>query len=533
MVAACEGVAGVDGATVTAVLDAPDVLWRPHVQQARFLSNPAFEVLGGGQAGGGKSDCVIAAPLRFVHNGNHSALIIRRTFPELQELMDRADELYPQLGAKWEAQEKRYRFPSGAKVRFGHAEDGYRTIRKLYHGAQFNDLGVDELTLFDEEKAWTYLLSRLRTTDPTLMVQARATTNPGGPGHAWVKRRFVDQCRDDGKPLTITHKDGLTTTRAFVRFGLKDNPSLTTNDPQYVARLQLLPELERRQMEEGDWDAGASTFFSEITTAVHLVKPFEIPPHWHRWGGHDWGYSHPWVFIDAAKDPQGRVYLVNTIWGRRNADEVIAERIVAAQPRAARPDYLLRCGGDVFHEQKARRDSTYTTSDTYRAWGLTPIKMGNAPGSRKRGAANLRRMTRYRKTDTNARGQKVDGIPLLRAFDTPGNRWLLAQLQAMVSDPSDPEDVLKIDWVEGVDEFPQSPDDAPPGDDGYDAVRAVLSIATPTVTEPEGHGRDHDRMPDRTTQRTQRRGEMAEPQRVVVLPPVTMWTQDDSEDVRV
>lgn len=497
------------------------VLWEPTPKQSQFLACPAFEVLGGGQGGGGKSDCIITAPLRQVHHPQHRALVIRRTYPELQELLDRADGLYPKLGATYSANPTRYTWPSGAFVQFGHAEDGFKTIRRLYHGQQFNDLGVDELTLFEEEKAWTYLLSRLRTTAPDLLVQARATSNPGGPGHAWVKRRFVDACPDDGTPLRVSLGEGQYTTRAFVRFGLNDNPHLTHNDPGYVSRLNLLPELERAQIKDGDWNAGSATYYEDVSPVTHLVPPFKIPAHWHRFGGHDWGYQHPWAFCSLAKNERGELFVADTLWGRRDDDEAIAARIVEAEPLTRGSEFLIRAGGDVFAQQQARRrpDQTYRTSDTYRAAGLTVLRKDDSPGSRKRNAVNLRRLLR-------TKGRKPDGTlathtPVLRFFDTPGNRWLVQQLMSTVRDPADPEKPLKVDWTEG-DEWPRDRESAPPGDDGVDALAAALSLPVPVV---EGVApRVHEDQAERVSAKLAKREASVGP--VVVLPPVVSWAQE-------
>lgn len=522
VVAACEGVAGVDGATVTAVLDAPDVLWRPHPRQARFLSSPAFECLYGGAAAGGKTSALLMGLLRQVHLPTFRGLFLRRTFPELREVMDRALFVFGQLGATWNEQQKRWTFESGATIEFGYCEH-YRDVMR-YQGQEFGTIAWDELGQCPEERIWLYLMSRCRSADPRVTCTMRASANPGGPGHAWLKRRFIAACDPNGRPIV----DPTTTlTRAYVSARLADNPTMTDNDPLYEARLKALPEMERKQLLDGDWDAGEGLALGELARHVHLIRPPSdtktMDARWPQWVGHDWGYSHPAVSCWLMKAPDGVTHVRDTLWLRRLRDDELATRIVEWCPATRRESTILYAGGDVFAQPMARTgDVTPRTADVYRAAGITVVRAPIKPGSRKRHVAHLRRLLAWRGIERDAAGAPRDGRPQLVFWDTPGNRRLVDQLESLTTDPDDPEDVLKIDATDGIG-----------GDDGYDALRYGVAARIEAPNAREELGRDHDRMPDRTTQRLQRRSEIADPQRVVVLPPVTMWTQDDSEDVRV
>jgi hypothetical protein len=222
--------------------------WIAHAgAQEEFLTRSEFEVLFGGSAGPGKTDCLIAAMTRGIEHPLYHGLILRRTFPQLQEIIDRCHRIYPLMGGRWLAGEKRWYFPSGAKIDLGHMQhenDKYNYMGKEYHRVSF-----DELTQFTETM-YTYMFSRVRTTDPDMVCQVLSTTNPGGIGHYWVKERFVTIT--DPLRTHIDLKTGLS--RVFVPATIEDNPTLYDNDPSYLARLESLPEIEKQRLRYGIWD---------------------------------------------------------------------------------------------------------------------------------------------------------------------------------------------------------------------------------------------------------------------------------------
>ena len=285
--------------------------------QTEFLAASEREVLYGGAAGGGKSFGLLADALRYFGNGNFNGLILRRTNDELRELVWKSQELYPQAypGAKWAEKKSQWTFPSGAKLWMTYLERPEDVLR--YQGLSFSYIAFDELTQHPTPFAWMYMRSRLRTTDPDLPIFMRATTNPGGPGHSWVKQMFIDPSPankafdatdiETGEVLLYpeTHdKAGQPLfQRRFIPATLKDNPYLFDKG-EYEANLLSLPEMQRRQLLEGDWAIADGAAFPEFKVHQHVVEPFDIPPEWRRFRACDYGYSSYsacyWFAIDPA-----------------------------------------------------------------------------------------------------------------------------------------------------------------------------------------------------------------------------------------
>ena len=244
--------------------------WRPNPgPQERFHTTRAYEVFYGGAAGGGKTESLIIEAARFVHVPEYSAVIFRRTFPELRQahgVIERGRLYFPMLGGRYNEQTFTWRFPSGASIRFGqmeHIKDKYD-----YQSAEFAFIAFDELTTFEEEQ-YLYLMSRARTTaiDATtglkVPVRIRAASNPGNVGHEWVKARFIDSLppyevryfrRIDDVDVPCEETDENALSRQFIPARLSDNPILTSRDPEYVSRLMQLPLIERERLLAGNWD---------------------------------------------------------------------------------------------------------------------------------------------------------------------------------------------------------------------------------------------------------------------------------------
>lgn len=212
----------------------------PHPKQAAFLLlGSSREVLFGGAAGGGKTAAILMAAAQYADVPGYSAILFRRTFPQLSGkggLIPLSHEWWGNTAARWSQQRHTWTFPSGAVIAFGHLQ--YDTTQHNYQGHEFQFIGFDELTHFTEG-SYLYLQSRLRRRAGTdVPLRVRATANPGGAGHMWVKARFID---NPDPPRRI-----------LLRSYLEDNPSLDQED--YDRTLAGLGAVTHARLRRGDWD---------------------------------------------------------------------------------------------------------------------------------------------------------------------------------------------------------------------------------------------------------------------------------------
>ena len=272
--------------------------------QEDFLAASETDVLYGGAAGGGKSYAMLVDPLRYAHRSAHRGLIIRRSMPELRELIDKSRELYPKAfpGCKYKEVEKLWNFPSGAKIEFGFLERDADVYR--YQGQAYSWIGFDEITHLPTEFAWNYLASRLRTTDSEIVPYMRCTANPGGVGATWVKKRYIDPAPSYE---SFTGHDGLS--RKFIPARLQDNPFLA-HDGRYEKMLQALPPTQRQQLLDGNWDVSEGAAFTEFVPQLHVITPFDIPISWERVKGIDYGYASESACIWGAVDPSDGTLII-------------------------------------------------------------------------------------------------------------------------------------------------------------------------------------------------------------------------------
>ncbi|MBK8246405.1 MAG: hypothetical protein IPK85_03265 [Gemmatimonadetes bacterium] len=336
-----------------------------------------------------------------------------------------------------------------------------------YIGQEFTYIGFDQLEQLPEERIWTTLMSRLRTTDASIPLMARATFNPGGPGHGWVKRRFIVPCPPDGTPIF----DEYGNTRAFFQATIYDNPTLLKNDPRYLQYLKSLPETQRRQMLNGEWDAGEGIAFPGLTDRSHLVMGQTVVDRsWNLFGAFDWGYGHKWAFGLFAVLPGGRIRVVDSVMGRRHTPDMIVERVrelLKLHGLSFQDLQYTVAGSDVKIREESRGNYGPSVLEQFMmdGWMLT-----NADNSRVAGYQNaLLYVDRKR----------------VEFADTAGNQVGLRQLMDMATDPDFPNDVLKVD----VD-----PETGEGGDDWYDMFRYGL-MSRPVARALPGGGAN--KLPDR------------------------------------
>ena len=419
-----------------------NVIFRPNEgPQTDFLAAADTDVLYGGAAGGGKSYAMLVDPLRFAHRAAHRALILRRSMPELRELIDKSRELYPKAfpGCKFREVEKIWTFPSGAKLEFGYLERDADVYR--YQGQAYSWIGFDEITHLGTEFSWNYLASRLRTTDSEITPYMRCTANPGGAGATWVKKRYVNPSEPN---KSFIGKDGLT--RKFIPARLEDNPYLST-DGRYEQMLKALPEVQRRQLLEGNWDITEGAAFTEFDVMVHVIPPFEIPIGWERLKGIDYGYASESSCIWGCVDPSdGTLIIYRELYRKGLTGEMLAQMITNMELE------------DPFSVQgvldTAAWNRTGTTGPTV---GETLQRAGHklrrADKNRIQGKIQIHEYLRV----------QPSGRPKIQIFNSCPN--LIRELQSIPLDKSNPEDV-----------------DTHAPDHAYDALRYLI-MSRPKVND--------------------------------------------------
>lgn len=306
-----------------------NIIWTPQPKQAEFMRRTEYECLYGGAAGGGKSDSLLCEALRQVHIPNYRGIIFRRTYPELEGLISRSMELYKPAfpKAKYNVSEKRWGFPSGAKIFFGYMQ--YEKDWSNYQGKAYDFIGFDELTHFTYLQ-YMRLMGRNRPTGPGTIIYIRATANPGGVGHLWVKDRFIDAAPPmtpiigEYKVMTPEGEKKYRRSRIFIPASVFDNKKLLENDPGYIVTLASLPEAERNAMLYGDWNTFSGKVFKEFVDDpahyedqrfTHVIKPFKIPGHWKIIRGFDFGYAKPFSVGWHAVDEKGKIYRIREYYG--------------------------------------------------------------------------------------------------------------------------------------------------------------------------------------------------------------------------
>lgn len=291
--------------------------------QVEFFAAPEYEVLFGGAAGGGKTWCLVVDPLRYIQYEGYTAIIFRRTFPELEgSILPLARKYYNAAGATYNEQKKTFTFPSGATVRLGfmqHQEDWQNYQGHEYAGQYFDELTNFHQVQYDVLGTWN------RSKVAGITPYRRAATNPGGVGHAWVKTRFVQACpavpdgpqrfskpanmywqpMKAGASFTYRTENNQELSRKFIPSRVFDNVDLLATNPLYLAQLLGLPPQKRKAFLEGDWDVFEGQFFSMWRNELHVIDPMLPPANWNRLGVIDYGERT--VLECSARDYEGNI----------------------------------------------------------------------------------------------------------------------------------------------------------------------------------------------------------------------------------
>ena len=274
-------------------------------KQKAFVDADCDEVLYGGAAGGGKSFGQIAdAFLSALKYPGIKQLILRTSFPELERsLIMTAREVIPVSLYSYNETKHRMTFKNGSLIEFGYLSSDSAVT--MYQSAEYDIIRFDELTHFSEYQ-YTYMQSRIRGVN-NFPKQIKCSTNPGSMGHAWVKARFVD----GAPPGEIQESGGRT--RIFIPAKVQENSFLMQSDPDYVKRLELLPENERKALLLGDWDIFEGQFFPEFSREKHEIAPFALPQYYKRFASLDYGLDMTACLLYAVSE-RGEVYVFRELY---------------------------------------------------------------------------------------------------------------------------------------------------------------------------------------------------------------------------
>ena len=294
---------------------------RPNPKQEQFFLAQARHVGYGGARGGGKS---WAMRWKFVllalNYPRLRLLLLRRTLPELRE-----NHVIPLLQditgfARYREEEKVFIFPNGSRLKLGYCDaenDVYQ-----YQGQDYDVIGFEEATTFTEAQV-QFLLTCNRTTRKDFKPRAYYTANPGGVGHNWFKRLFIDRVYK-GKERPEDY--------VFIPARVYDNFALMESNPEYLEILDNLPEDLRRAHRDGDWDVFVGQYYKEWRREIHVIPAFEIPPWWKRFRCLDYGLNRTACYWIAVS-PDNMYYAYRELYEPDLNLSQAAKKIVAMTPQ--------------------------------------------------------------------------------------------------------------------------------------------------------------------------------------------------------
>lgn len=271
--------------------------------------------------------------------------------------------------------------------------------------------------------------------------------------------------------------------RRFIPSKVTDNP-VYANNPIYLGNLYTLPDGLRKLLLDGDWSAAQGAYYGELDRAKHLRPGLEIPSHARLLAGFDWGFAHRWALVLAFRDEDQRLVVVDTLWGRQQQVDEVAdrwkswERLGGDEDAVVLPNRKIRVphsSPGLFSRRAEAKLGSLTRADDFARAGY-PLREGDeGPGSRRRKGETLRGLLAWKGREADEAigmpGSK-DREPMMVFADTPGNRILVGQLEMMVPDPDNPEEPLKVDFDEDAAEMDHAFGQVlnVSGDDGQDAL---------------------------------------------------------------
>jgi hypothetical protein len=456
------------------------IIWQPQPgPQTYLLECPVFEVFYGGARGGGKTESSVGDWLQHssLYGENAIGIFFRRKLVQLAEVIARTKQLFPKLGAKYNEQQKTWTMPNGARLKFAYLERD--SDAEEYQGHNYTRVYVEEVTNFPSPDPINKLRATLRS-GSGVPCGMRLTGNPGGAGHNWVKRRFIDPnprgftlITDDTEIEIDGVKQIVKLDRVFIPSKISDNLLLMRNDPTYILRLKQSGSAALvKAWLEGNWDIVDGAFFDEWDENAHVLSTHEVlpllKPSWLRFRAFDWGSYRPfsvgwYSLIEESFEhngllmPRGALVKYQEWYGSQGPNkglkmtaDLVAQGVVERERGqrirygVADPAIYIRDGGPSIGETMSLHRCNWRRADN----------------KRKAGAEMLRQ-----------RLVGVDGRPMLYFLDACEDS--IRTIPTLQHDDHDPEDV-----------------DTEAEDHAYDETRyAVMSRPwIPHKTVPAGPG---------------------------------------------
>ncbi len=387
----------------------------PNPRQREFFESRARHTAYGGARGGGKSWAMRRKlVLLAIHYEDLQILLLRRTLPELTENHVRPLQTELSGFVNYNQTQRVFTFPNGSRIKLGYCDNEQDVFR--YQGQEYDVIGMEEATQFTESQM-QFISTCNRSVRTDFSPRMYYTCNPGGVGHGWVKRLFIDR-RYRASERAEDY--------VFIPARVTDNPVLMRN-PTYLTTLENLPEPLRRAHLDGDWDVLAGQYFGEFSRARHVTEPFTIPGTWRKFRAMDWGYHDPCAVLWFAVAPGGRVYVYREYYERNVLSSETAKRIrfltgnEAIAYTAASPD-AWQCRG-----MDGSKDlSGMSIAEVFTHGGVPLVRADNAR------VAGWQRVREYL-------ADSDDGLPGLLIFRTCEN--LIRTLPMLTFDKRFMEDV--------------------------------------------------------------------------------------------
>lgn len=441
-----------------------EISWKQQARQLTFLkacglSHPfdggkpsaaKAKVIGyGGAAGGGKSDALLMmAIIGCLSFAKIQVGYFRRKFTQLEGpggAIMRSHQLIAGI-AKYNQQKRRWTFPNGSIIQFCYLE--HESDVHNYQSQQFDILCFDEATQFTRSQV-RYMMTRNRSTTSNMPRPfAAMATNPGNVGHLWFKEEFV-QAGVPEQVHNVEVEPGKYEEHMFIPAKLSDNQALEERDPEYRKNLENQPELIRRQLLEGDWDAAEGVAFPEWRDTIHVCDPFKIPDEWIRFTACDWGYAKPYSVGWYAVDYDGRLWKYRELYGcevgkqnegvREDPEEVAnkmkeMETYTTHDGKVMKESIRYRVIDDACFGGK--QDNHKTIAEQFADAGIYWQPVGKGPGSRIAGKLEVHHRLKWEKDNEG----KWDGEhPMLVVFNTC--RATIRTIPVLIQDDNRPEDV--------------------------------------------------------------------------------------------